>query len=101
VGATALNDALTLHTTGTITQTGAITGDQNLTLLGGGAHTLNNADNAIGQLAATSSTLNFQGTSFTLGNISTTGAIQLSSTGAVTQADGTAITGGQNVNLLG
>ncbi|MCW4627865.1 filamentous hemagglutinin N-terminal domain-containing protein [Marinomonas rhodophyticola] len=101
VDATVLNDALTLQTTGDITQSGAITGDQNLTLVGGGSHTLNNADNAIGQLTATSGTLTFRGESFILGNIATTGAVQLSSTGTVTQASDTAITGGQALILSG
>ncbi|MBU1465026.1 MAG: filamentous hemagglutinin N-terminal domain-containing protein, partial [Gammaproteobacteria bacterium] len=101
VGAVALSDALTLQTSGTVTQTGAITGNQDLTLVGGGAHTLNNASNAIGKLTATSSTLNFHGTEFTLGNIATTGAIQLSSTGTVTQASDTAITGDQALSLFG
>ncbi|PJE54813.1 two-partner secretion domain-containing protein [Marinomonas sp. BSi20584] len=101
VGAVALSDALTLQTSGTVTQTGAITGNQDLTLVGGGAHTLNNASNAVGKLTATSSTLNFHGTEFTLGNIATTGAIQLSSTGTVTQASDTAITGDQALSLFG
>ena len=101
VDTTVLKDALTRQTTGSITQSGAITGDQNLTLLGGGAHTLNNVDNAIGQLTATSSTLAFRGESFTLGNIATTGAVQLSSTGTVTQASDTAITGDQALSLSG
>uniref|UniRef100_A6VZU3 Filamentous haemagglutinin family outer membrane protein n=2 Tax=Gammaproteobacteria TaxID=1236 RepID=A6VZU3_MARMS len=101
VDATVLKDALTLQTTGNITQNGAITGDQNLTLIGGGTHTLNNADNAIGQLTATSGALTFHGTEFTLGNIATTGAIQLSSTGTVTQASDTAITGDQALSLFG
>jgi filamentous hemagglutinin family protein len=101
VDATVLKDTLTLQTTGSITQSGAITGDQNLTLLGGGTHTLNNADNAIGQLTATSGALTFHGTEFTLGNIATTGAVQLSSTGTVTQASDTAITGDQALSLFG
>ncbi|SHE66176.1 filamentous hemagglutinin family N-terminal domain-containing protein [Marinomonas polaris DSM 16579] len=101
VDATVLKDALTLQTKGNITQNGAITGDQNLTLIGGGTHTLNNADNAIGQLTATSGALTFHGTEFTLGNIATTGAIQLSSTGTVTQASDTAITGDQALSLFG
>ncbi|WP_111639359.1 two-partner secretion domain-containing protein [Marinomonas shanghaiensis] len=90
-----------LSSSGTVTQTGAITGGQNVNLLGtGGTYTLTNTSNAIGTLTANTGSLNVTNNQdFSLGSIVTTGDVELSSTGTVTQTD--AIAGGQNVNLLG
>ncbi|RNF52082.1 hypothetical protein EBI00_03990 [Marinomonas hwangdonensis] len=120
LAAIALDNALTLQTSGAVTQTGAITGDQDLNLLGaGGMHTLTNAGNAIGNLTAnTGSVALVNGSAQTTGAITTTGALSLTSdsltineniatgvgnitfnTDALTIADGKTVAGSGNLQI--
>jgi filamentous hemagglutinin family protein len=82
IGATAFSDALSLYTTGTVTQTGAITGNQNLNLLGtGGIYTLDNIANNINTLTANTGKVTFvDSDGLTLGAITTTDLIDIAST---------------------
>lgn len=79
VGATVLRDPLTMWTEGAVTQTGALTGGQALTLRGtGGTHTLGDAGNAVNQLTADTGSVTFVNASaLSLGAISATGAVDV------------------------
>jgi hypothetical protein len=90
IGATAFSDALSLYTTGTVTQTGAITGNQNLNLLGtGGIYTLDNIANNINTLTANTGKVTFvDSDGLTLGAITTTDLIDIASTSGNIILDG-------------
>jgi hypothetical protein len=90
IGATAFNDALTLYTTGAVTQTGAITGNQNLNLLGtGGSYTLTNTANNVATLTANTGSVSYvDSDALSVGAITATGAVNI-----VTQSGDMTLTG--------
>jgi hypothetical protein len=101
------NSVLTLNTTGTATQSAAITAI-NLALLGtGGSYTLNNAGNMIGTVAANTGSVSLtSGQALTIGTVS--GTVGLSSTSdiilssAVSWGNGTlTLTAGGNITING
>jgi hypothetical protein len=79
IGATILRDALTLDTQGTVTQSGAITGNQNLELLGtNGTYTLTNTNNDVASLTANTGSIAYRDSNaLSLGNMSATGLIDI------------------------
>ena len=79
IGATAISDALTLYTQGSVTQSGAITGNQNLNLLGtNGIYTLNNTANNINTLTANTGSVTYvDSDALTLGAITATGVVNV------------------------
>lgn len=98
LGALSLKDDLTLYTQGSVTQTGAITGEQDLVLLGvGGGYILTNLSNNIASLTADTGSVTYSDSNaLSLGSISATGLINIATlsgdltlTGSITTTDTT------------
>ncbi len=78
-GSVTLRDALTLNTQGSVTQSGAITGNQALELLGTSAtYTLTNTSNDVATLSANTGSMSYiDSNALTLGSITATGTIDI------------------------
>jgi hypothetical protein len=102
LGTTAFNDPLTLYTTGAVTQTGAITGNQNLNLLGtGGTYTLNNSANNINTLTANTGKVAFTDSDgLTLGAITATDIIDIATQSGDITINGNIATTDTTVNAI-
>jgi filamentous hemagglutinin family protein len=79
IGAITPKDKLTLYTQGSATQTGAITGNQALELLGtGGSYALTNTSNAVASLTASTGSVSYvDSDALSLGAITGTGLIDI------------------------
>jgi len=79
LGALTLQDPFTLYTKGAVSQTGAISGNQDLALLGiGGAYNLSNTGNNIASLSADTGSITYvDSNTLSLKNISATGVIDI------------------------
>ncbi|SLM27878.1 exported hypothetical protein [Desulfamplus magnetovallimortis] len=102
IAATTVNDPLVLSTQGSVTQSGAITGGQNLSLQGtGGQYDLTNTGNVVSNLTADTGTVNFVNSgALTLATVSATGPVDIATQSGNLTLTGAILTANTSTNAV-